>query len=186
MAKKIALMGFSRVKLFPVVKNNASEYSVGEGFELPWAQEMTREADTSESKIYADDILYMNFKSWNGLNSTIKLAEMPLEMMAKLGFGVYDPAGKTLKWNPQGENKEFALSLRQLRADGSYRMQKMFSFTVNEVKESNIKSKGEGNDLNSYQLIGTFSARIADGLPGEIKDSEEAGDLSWLDTVDSI
>lgn len=183
MAEKIALQGFSRLKLFPVIKNDTAGYEAGDGFDLPNAQSMTKDTDSSENKIYADDMLYLNMKSWNGLNSTITLAEMTLEMMGRLGFGEYDAATNTLKWNPQGMNKEFACTYRCLMANGEYRMMKMYSFTVNEVKESGTSTKGEGGGINAYQLIGTFTARKADDLPGEIRDG---GDMTWLDTIETV
>lgn len=183
MNKKIALQGFSRLKLFPVLKNGTTEYAVGEGFELPNAQSMTKETDATENKIYADDVLYLNMKSWNGMNATITLAEMTLEMLGKLGFGEYDDATATLKWNPQGINKEFACSYRCLMASGQYRMMKMFSFIVNEVKETGTNTKGSGGEINAYQLIGTFTARKCDDLPGEIHDGD---DMDWLDTIEEV
>lgn len=184
--KKIALQGFSRLKLFPVTKNDTSNYEVGAGFELPEAQEMTKDTDSSETKIYADDKLYLNLKSWNGLNVTITVAEMTLELMEKLGFGEIDTATKVLKWNPQGKNKEYALSFRCAMAGGGYRMYKMFSFAINEINESGIKTKGDGSDINAYQIVGTFTKRKADDSPGEIKDSESDSDLVWLDAIETV
>lgn len=184
--KKIALQGFSGLKLFPVVKNTGSEYKVGEGFLLPEAQEMTKETDASETKIYADDKLYLNLKSWNGLNVTITVAEMTLEMMSKLGFGEIDPVTKALKWNPQGKNNEYALSFRCQNASGDYRMYKMYSFVVNEVNETGVKTKGDGSEINAYQIVGTFTKRAFDNSPGEIKDSETPGDLVWLDEIKAV
>jgi phi13 family phage major tail protein len=181
--QKIGLMGFSGIKLFPLVRNDAGGYETDEGFSLPWAQEMTRDADTSEKKIYADDMTYLTMKSWNGLNTVITLAELPLEMIARLGFGSYDEAEKTLKWNPQGRNSQFGMTFRLLRADGNYRMMKLYCFTVNEIKETGLKSKGSGAELNAYQLVGTFAVRALDGLPGELRDSAGDGDLAWLDTI---
>ena len=184
MAEKIALQGLSRIKFFPVTANDTTAYTVGTGFDLPNVQEMSQDADTSESKIYADDVIYLNMKAWNGLNTTITLAEMTLDMMAKLGFGTVDTTSSELKWNPQGENKEFAVSFCCLMANGKYRMYKMYSFTVNEVKESGKKTKGGGNDINTYQIIGTFTARKKDMLPGVVKDSASETDIAWLDTVE--
>lgn len=183
MANKIALQGFSGFQLFPVIQNDSSGYEVGTSFHVPWVQSMTRETDASEQKIYADDTIYLNMKSWNGITATITVAEMTLEMLSKLGFGAYDSVDEILKWNPQGSNKEFAVSFKMLRADGNYRMQQLFSFTVNEVRESNVQTKGEGNEVNAYQIIGTFAARVKDGRPGFMKDSTNPSELSWLDTI---
>lgn len=64
--KKIALIGFSRVSIFPVTQNDENGYKVGAKISLPWVTEMTKEPDTSETKIYGDDMLYLDLKSWNG------------------------------------------------------------------------------------------------------------------------
>lgn len=183
MSEKIALLGFSRVKFFPIVKNTTEEYSVGEGFSVKEAIEMTREADVSEQKIYADDALYLNMKSWNGINATITLAEMSLEDISKLGFGEYDEIKKVLKVNPQGSNKEYGVTFRCQMANGQYRMYKMFAFTLNEIKESNTKTKGSSTEVNNYQLIGTFTSRKVDDYPYEMHDGD---DLNWLDLIETL
>lgn len=183
MSDKIAMMGFGGVVLFPVIKNDIKGYQVGEGIPIPWAQEMTKDSDTSENKIYADDSIYLNLKSWNGLNVNLTVAQMPLKYFEILGFGSFDEVTNTLKWNPQGQNKEFAMGFRCLRADGKYRMYKMFSFTVNELKEADMKTKGDDVAISSYEIIGTFTQRACDGLVSEIKDGD---DLSWLDNIEEM
>ncbi len=182
MAEKIALQGFSRLKLFPIINNSAEEYSVDldNSFYVPWAQEMTREADTAESKIYADDTLYLNVKNWNGMKSTITVAELTLEMMSKLGFGSYNSDEHTISWNPQGENLAFGVTFRCLQTNGKYRMMRMYVFTIDEIKETAVKTKGDSVSINSYQLIGTFTNRLYDDRPGEIHDGD---DMDWLDTI---
>jgi hypothetical protein len=62
----------------------------------------------------------------------------------------------------------------------------MFSFTVNEINESGIKTKGDGSEINAYQIVGTFTKRAIDDSPGEIKDTETAADLVWLDTIENL
>ena len=179
--RRIALRGFSRLSLFPVLENTDEKYVVGERFALPHAQSMTRDADVSHETIYADDGIYLDLKSWNGLRSSITLVEMTLPMLAQLGFGTYDEAEGTLSWNPEGTNREFAVSFACLRADGKYRMYRMFSFVVNEITESGIATKGEGGGVNTYQLSGTFTGRKLDNLPSRIHDGD---DLSWLSLME--
>ena len=185
MAEKIALMGLSRFSLFPVIKNTTEGYAVGNKLDIPEVQSMTRETDSSETKIYADDNLYLNLKSWNGLNTTITFAEMTLKMIADLGFGEWNDATKTLKWNPQGRNLEFAATFRCKRADGGYRMYRMFSLALSELPDSGMNTKGDSNEINAYQLMGMFTARKFDDLPGEIRDTVTDADLTWLDTITS-
>ena len=178
--EKRAMMGFSNLTLFPLVQNSATDYAVDVGFRLPWVQEMQRDVDTSEQKIFADDGLYLDAKSWNGMTVTITVAEMPLEMIAKLGFGDYDAATESLKWHPQGKNLSFAATFRCLRADGKYRMMKFYNFTINEIREDNLRTRGDGGDIVSYRVMGSFTARAADGAVAEFHDGE---DQTWLESI---
>jgi phi13 family phage major tail protein len=177
---RIALRGFSRLTLFPVLENTLNNYEVGEGFDLPFARTMTRDADISHETIYADDQIYLDLKTWNGLRTTITLVEMELSMLAKLGFGTYDEQTNTLSLNPGGINKEFALTFACERTDGQFRMYKMFSFVVNEVSETDTSTKGEGSGVSNYQISGTFTGRKIDNLPSQIHDGS---DLDWLKSV---
>ena len=182
MVEKIALQGFSRLKFFPVTGNNTEEYAVDadKAFLVPWVQDMTRENDTSEAKIFADDTLYLNVKNWNGIRSTITVAELTLEMMGMLGFGDYDETARSLEWNPQGRNLEFGVTFRCLQTNGNYRMMRMYSFKIDEVRETAIRTRGDNVAINAYQLIGTFANRVIDGRPGDIHDGD---DMDWLEDI---
>ena len=181
----IALQGFSRLKLFPVVRNDALAYEVDSAgaFLVPWVQEMTRDADVAEASIYADDTLYLNVKNWNGIRSTITVAELELPMMAALGFGEWDEGAGTLIWDPQGRNLEFGCSFRCLQANGNYRMMRMYSFKVEAVNETAIRTVGDTAAINAYQIVGTFAARLVDSRPGEVHDGT---DMEWLDKIPSV
>lgn len=186
--KKLALRGFSRMKLFPIKENTTEKYSVEEGFSLPEAQEMTRDANVSEETIFSEDGIYLNLKSWNGLDVTITIAEITLDLIVKLGFGEMKDGDGSMIWKPQGKNNEYALTFRCLNVSGGYRLNKMYSFIINEIIESAIRTKGEGTGIAPYQIIGTITNRRFDDTPGEMKDIE-AGDLAgmkWLDSIDSV
>ncbi|MCL2853513.1 MAG: hypothetical protein FWE20_10890 [Defluviitaleaceae bacterium] len=185
MAEKIALQGFSRLRFFPISDNNTEEYAVdtGSSFHVPWVQDMTRENDTSEAAIYADDTLYLNVKNWNGIRSTITVAELTLEMMGLLGFGDYNETTRSLEWNPQGRNLEFGVTFRCLQTNGNYRMMRMYSFKIDEVRETSIRTRGDNVAINAYQLIGTFANRVVDGRPGEIHDGDN---MEWLDDIPAV
>lgn len=188
MAKKLALRGFSRLKLFPVVVNTTEQYEVDEVLPLPEVQSMTKDVDSTSENIYADDMLYLNLTSFNGINSSITIAELVLETIAELGFGTFDETTKTLKGNPQGRNKEFAASFRILRADGGYRLYRWFVYTITAITESAVTTKGEGGGINPYVVDGTFTGRKVDDLPYEVKDVDVFDDTAalWLDTIPSV
>ncbi|MDR2903253.1 MAG: hypothetical protein LBU77_01920 [Clostridiales bacterium] len=181
MGKK-ALKGFSLLQLAPIVENTTTAYSIGEFFNMPEAQSLTQETDSSSEKVYADDALYLDNTEWNGINSTITFAEMTLEKLARLGFGTFDSATNTLKWKPQGSSLSYAATFRALTADGEYRMYRRYVFMVTEIRESGLNTKGQGTGIGTYQLIGTFTSRKIDDSPGEIHDGT---DLAWLNAIDT-
>lgn len=180
MAEKIALQGFDRVKLFPITSNTTEAYTVGEGETLPWVQSMTKDPDTSENTVYADDTVYLNVTNFNGLNIELTVAEMSLELWGKLGFGEYDATTNTLEWNPQGQNKEYGMSFRCLQVDGSYRMYRFYRFTVNTITESETTTKGDTADIQPYLISGTIAGRALDSRLGAIHDGD---DFDWLDSM---
>ena len=180
MSKKIALQGFDRLSIFPVVKNDVDGYSVGERISIYGAQEMTRDNDVSEQKYYADDGIYLYLKQFNGIQTKLTVLEMPFETMEALGFGTLDAQSGVFSADPQGKNKEFGLTFRCLNASGEYRMYKFFNFTVTEIKESATKTKGKDPTLGSYEIIGMFGKRRVDGKTYVMKDGE-AEDTSFLD-----
>jgi len=56
-------------------------------------------------------------------------------------------------------------------------MYRMFTFSINEIKESALSSIGEGDDIACYELSGTFVPRMVDNKPAQVRDG---ADLDWL------
>ena len=184
--RRIALKGLSRLRLFPVEKNNESEYGVGEGFSVPFVQSMTRTADVSEQKIYADDELYLDVRNWNGLILEITLTQLDFQLMEKLGFGKYDDESDVFSWNPEGENKVFAMTFREQQTDNQYRMYRMFVFTVNEVRLGNAQTAGDDVSISSPMIIGAVTKRRVDDKLADIKESTVFTDMAWLDIIPTV
>lgn len=182
MSKKKAIKGFKRLSFFPITKNTRTEYEVGEAIPIENVQEMSKEDIKSEKEIYADDTIYLNLVNWSGQTVSITVAEMDLQKMATLGFGEYTEGTGEFKHNPQGSNKEFAVSFACEIASGEYRMFKFYDFVITEVKESAIKTKGDSGDIQPYTITGTFKRRAKDEEYSVIKDGS---DLTWLDTIEA-
>jgi len=178
---KLALQGLSRIGLSRVTKNDTEGYAVGTKLNLPNVQSMSKTPDVTGTKIYADDGIYLDLKSWNGINVDIVFAEMTLGHISELGFGTYDASKKTLVYDPQGKNLEYALTMAVAQANGEYRMYKWFSLTVNEVVEGEHQTKGDGTDICQYTLKGTLTKRKFDNIPAEI---HVGADLEWLDDIE--
>ena len=181
MSGKQAIKGFKRLTFFPITKNTRTEYEVGEAIPINDVQEMSKEDIKAEKPVYADDGIYVNLVDWSGQKISITVAEMDLQKMATLGFGQYSEESKEFKHNPQGANKEFAVSFACEKVNGEYRMFKFYDFAITEVKESAIKTKGDSGDIQPYIITGTFKRRAKDDSYSVIKDGS---DLTWLDTIE--
>ena len=61
MPKKKALRGLSGIKVFELLENTEEKYKVGESISIPYAQSLTKDVQTSNDPIYADDEI-LNYK----------------------------------------------------------------------------------------------------------------------------
>ena len=182
-AGKIALVGLSRVRMFPVEQNDLEGYRVGDALSIPEIQGMSKSANVDSETIFADDGIYMEITSWNGLELELTFAEMAHQMVAALGFGEYDPMTKELKGRPQGSAKEFALTFRAKLANGNYRMFRMYTFAVSEVGAASLQTQGGGVNIAPYAIRGIVKRRAFDDEFFVEKDSESADELVWLESV---
>lgn len=178
------LKGFSRLKIFPLTKNTLEEYMVGQGILIPSAQKLSKEIDSSEENIYADDEVWDVDKTVNGEKFTLTLKELPNELRAKLEGGKYDETTKEYDFATTDNTPEFACTYRGLLADGTYRMFRQYKCVVTKVK-MDLETKGSGNN-GAVEIEGMFMARTYDNKLFTIKDTETTTDLTWLDTIPTV
>ena len=174
MARKY-LKGFSRLKIFPLTKNTLEEYVVGQGILIPSAQKLSKEIDSSEENIYADDEVWDVDKTVNGEKFTLTLKELPNDLRAKLEGGKYDETTKEYDFATTDNAPEF---------DGTYRMFRQYKCVVTKVK-MDLETKGSGNN-GAVEIEGMFMARTYDNKLFTVKDTETTSDLTWLDTIPTI
>jgi len=176
------LKGFSRLTIFPITENTAEKYIVGAGVKIPSAQTLSKDPDTNEENIYADDEIWDIDKTFNGENFTLTLKELPNDLRAKLEGGTYDSESKEYDFKTTDNAPEFACTFRGLLADGTYRMFRQYRCKVNTVK-MDLETKGNGNN-GSVEISGMFMPRTYDNKLFTIKDTESGNaDLTWLDTI---
>lgn len=179
------LKGFSRFKLFPIVKNTSEEYEVGNGILIPSAQTLSKDPDTNEENIYADDEVWDIDKTFNGENFTLTLKELPNDLRAKLEGGTYDSETGEYDFSTTDNAPEFACTYRGLLADGTYRMYRQYRCKVNTVK-MDLETKGNNNN-GSVEIKGMFMSRSIDNKVFTIKDTTTGNaDLTWLDTIPAL
>ena len=179
------LKGFSRFKYFPLTENTLEKYLVGEGILIPSAQKLSKEIDSSEENIYADDEVWDIDKDVNGEKFTLTLKELPNDLRANLEGGKYDKTTKEYDFSTIDNAPEFACTYRGLLADGTYRMFRQYKCKVTKIK-MDLETKGNGNN-GSVEIEGMFMPRAIDNRLFTIKDTEVGNaDLKWLDTIPTV
>ncbi|MCL2616026.1 MAG: hypothetical protein FWD96_00110 [Defluviitaleaceae bacterium] len=176
-AGKIALRGLSNVSLAPVIRNTQVGYEVGEPFALPWVLYMSLNQEIARNTVWADDDVYVDMANYMGTHVTISLAELSLDLFAKLGMGTIDEDDGSVYWNPGITNKEFFMSFACLQANNEYRMHRMFVFTVDEIRQGVLSPIDSSGRISHYELVGKFIPRRLDGKAAQILDGEN---LAWL------
>lgn len=179
------LKGFSQLTIFPLTENTLEKYLVGEGVKIPSAQKLSKDLDSSEENIYADDEVWDIDKTVNGEKFTLTLKELPNDLRAKLEGGKYNEETKEYDFSTTDTAPEFACTYRGLLADGTYRMFRQYRCKVNKVK-MDLETKGNGNN-GAVEIEGVFMSRAYDNKLFTIKDTEEGNaDLTWLNTIPAM
>lgn len=176
-----ALKGACALRIFPVTTNDATTYATGTKIPLPGLQALTKEISNSEFTIYADDGVYDSGTDFQYETITITVAELTAEIEAKLTGGTYDATSKVYSFKNIDTAPEYAIGYAALKLDGKYRMFLHYSAKLMSVKIDH-QTKGDGNDIQAYQLVFRGAQRKADGLIRDVKDGDDAT-YTWLDTV---
>lgn len=179
------LKGFSKFSIFPILENTETTYKVGTRVPVISAQKLSKEEQSTEDEILADDEIWDIDSVVTGETVTITLAELSNELRAKLKGGTYNSETKTYSFKKGDVAPELACSYRGLLADGTYRMWKQYRFKVSKIK-MDLETKGNGNK-GGVEITGNFLNRSCDGLFYDIQDTEEGNEgLSWLDTMAEV
>ena len=179
------LKGFSRFKIFPLTENTETKYIVGEGVLIPSAQKLSKEIDSSEDNIYADDEVWDVDKQVNGEKFTLTLKELPNDLREKLEGGTYSAESKEYDFSTNSNAPEFACTYRGLLADGTYRRFRQYKAKVTKIK-MDLETKGSGNN-GAVEIEGRFMSRSCANKLFTIKDTSTGNaDLTWLDSIPEI
>lgn len=179
------LKGFSRLKIFPLTENTIERYLVGEGTIIPSAQKLSKEIESEEENIYADDEIWDVDKTVNGEKFTLTLKELNNKLRAMLEGGKYNEETKEYDFSTVDNAPEFACTYRGLLADGTYRMFRQYRCKVSKVK-MDLETKGSGNN-GAVEIEGMFMSRACDNKLFTLKDTETGNtDLTWLDSIPAV
>lgn len=179
------LKGFSRFSIFPILENTETNYKVGTRIPVISAKELSKDEQSTENEILADDETWDIDTDVTGEDITIKVVELSNELRAKLRGGTFDETTGVYSFKKGDVAPELACSYRGLLADGTYRMWKQYRFKVSKIK-MDLETKGSGND-KGVEITGKFLNRSCDGLFYDIKDTTAGNaDLTWLDTIETV
>lgn len=179
------LKGFSKLSVFPVLENTEESYKVGERIPVISAQKLSKEEQSEEEEILADDEVWDTDTDVTGEDVTITLAELSNELRAQLRGGTYNKETKTYRFSKGDVAPELACSYRGLLADGTYRMWKQYRFKVSKIK-MDLETKGSGNK-SGVEITGKFLSRACDGAFYDIQDTDKGNaGLTWLDTIPTV
>lgn len=179
------MKGLRRVGVYPIKKNEEKEYEAGVEIKLTGAQNLTKDVQTSENNIYADDELFDKITDFTSENLELTLAQLPLDMEAKLlGAKEEEDDPGVYNFGKDDVAPEYALVYAGLKGDGTFRMFKHPVVKVNKIKVD-MKSKDESGDIQPYVLSITSMARKCDGRYRIVKDSADEN-ITWLDTIEQI
>lgn len=176
------LKGFKGLRLFPVTKNEADGYTVGQMVRVNGGQSLSMEPDSEEWSIQADDGVYESGTDLNGYNFKLTLAELPLEIRALFEGGEYDETTGTYSFYADTVAPEIGISFQALTSDKNYRMYKIFALRCSAITDA-ANTKGGGNSSTPIEITGKVTQRKTDNKVKDMKDSTTAADLTWLDTL---
>lgn len=181
---KLALKGFRAARLWPITTNDDTAYATGTVVALVGAQNLTKDVNRNEFTIYADDGVYASGSEFQYEDLAVTLAELPLEVEAKLSGGTYSEQDKTYLFKNTDTAPEFAFAYAAATIDGEYRMFKHYVVKLISVKVEH-KTKGDDNDIQAYELTFRATQRQADGAVRITKDSTDKT-YDWINTIDQV
>lgn len=169
MRKKQAIKGFSGLHIGKLLKNSSTEYEVGEMEELIGAQSAVLDKQGDDYEVPGDDGMYDDGIDFKRVNLVIKVAELPLELQAKLEGAKYDTDTGVYVWGPSAVPPEIALTFRGAMLGGGWRVLRYYRAVVKDIKVD-FNTRGSGGDISSYTLTVSATTRRVDGETLDQKD----------------
>ena len=178
------LKGVRALRVWPVTVNDATTYTTEEMIAVPALQSLTKEVTSQDFTIYADDAVYDTGSEYQYEDLTVKLAELPLELEAKLQGGDFDQEEGSYTFKSTSTAPEFALGYAAMMKTGNFRMFKHYAVKLMKVKIDH-QTKGSGTEEQSFELTFRNAQRMADGAVRVTKDSADET-YTWLNSIDNL
>ena len=187
MPRRKALRGLSGIKVFEVLEDTELKYKVGEKADIPYAQSLTRDVQTSSDPIYADDDIYDDEEVFDGEDFELQIPEADLATYPIIEGGEYNSETGEYSWGPDDQGKYYGMTFKAKRKDGNYRMFRYYKAKFKKVKQD-LQTQDNGTQISVLTISGTFYKRALLSNPKvrTYKDSASTADLNWLDTIPEV
>lgn len=161
--KKRAVIGLAELFLMPVVQNDLLGYAAkavpsgAQGFPLPFAGAMTRTPKETTQDIDGDDKLYATIRVYAGDDVEIRLKDVSLETLEKLGLGKFNEDTETFEGNFAPILGAHSLRCKTDTVDSAPYFWKWRVFEINGARFDNFTTKGTGSvTVCEFIITGIF------------------------------
>lgn len=136
-----------------VTKDDASEYTTGEVFEIAGVAEIGRTTENSSETHYYDNMPAIVINSTGADTVTCSVSAIPLDVLAKITGQVWDET-KGVFVEGQRDAKYFALGYKTKKTNGEevyvWRYKGQFS-----IPDSTHTTENDGTDANGQEIVFT-------------------------------
>ena len=175
MSKKKAIIGLKNIHLAEVKTDTDAEYTTLAGFHLPAAGQLSRTPKTNTGEVFYDDELYDSINDTLGEEAELRVGELSLTDIEKLGLGELNSDG-VLETDFSPAGKIFSL---RCETETSGRVPYFFkwrNFKITDVRFDNFKTSGSGMTVAEGIIKGMLTRpRKADLKPHAITQLKEDG-----------
>lgn len=182
--EKKALKGLRRFNALAITANTEDAYSVGERLPLPAIQRLTKDEQTTEFSIEADDEIYDSDEDYQHTDIQATFAEMSNELLAKLTGGSYDGTSGVYTAGKNDIASEYALTYAAMYK-GGYRLFRHFVGKLMSVKVDH-ETKGQNGQIAPYTLNFRCTSRKIDEKYRDQKDIGLDDGFAWIESIESL
>lgn len=177
---KKALRGLKACSLFPVTANTTTAYAVGDPFELPAIQSLSKADTAEEYTIPADDVVYDTGTEFQHTDIEAGFAEMSNEQLATITGGKYDEVTEEYTAANLDEAPEMAMAYAALQLGGGHRCFKHPVVKLMRVTVSHTTKGQGGTEIAPYTLSFRVTPRKFDGVYRLQRDVAKGEELTYL------
>lgn len=180
MANRV-LFGLSKIKLFPITKDDTSGTTYGELIDLPGAVSLTLDSEESENKFYADNIDYFSSFKSSGYSGSMEIAKIPSNILTEIFGQTKDATTGALVEKADDKVKEFGMAF-QIEGDESPTVYQFLKVSCGKpsVKSNTITDSAEPV---TAELKISAKPRMSDQVIKAIYEKDAAGHETALTKI---